>query len=117
MKVSFNKMCQWSLEKHVIRGIILLTDKKIVFKYVLQGMKKIKETNVENGQPALSETAEEVFKFFESIENFKHCEDEVRSAALIDSLQLSLDHVPGHMLKSEEVMHYIIKIMRYSDFL
>jgi 60 kDa SS-A/Ro ribonucleoprotein len=71
----------------------------------LYGFKKVKDTLP--GQNIQNKSVEEIIKFFESIEDFKHCEDEIRSAALIDSLNLTLDHVPGHMLKSEEVIDRI----------
>lgn len=50
---------------------------------------------------------EEMFKFIESLEDFKHCEDEVRAAALFESLKLTINHVPGHLIKSEEVNMFI----------
>lgn len=63
-------------------------------------MKKVKDDG-ENSQR--SEAAEELIKYFESLEDFKTCQDEVRAAALLESLNLTLDHVHGHMLKFEEV--------------
>lgn len=46
---------------------------------------------------------EEILKYIEKIEDFKHCEDEVRAASMLETYELSLDHVPGHLLKSKEV--------------
>ena len=83
----------------------MFLEKKLVFKYILFGMKKLKETDDENTR---SEAAEELMKFFKSIEDFKQCEDHVRAAALFDSLNLTIDHVPGYMLKSEEVIQIIL---------
>ncbi|XP_008216494.1 60 kDa SS-A/Ro ribonucleoprotein isoform X2 [Nasonia vitripennis] len=92
-------------------------DKKIVFRYILQGMKKMKEENVRKPQSNLSEVGGQLLVYFESIENVKHCEDEVRCAAYVDSLQLSLDHIPGHMLKSEEIWNVLVMSMSLTDIL
>lgn len=58
----------------------------------------------------------DIIKYIEQIEDFKHCEDEVRAAVLLEKYNLSLDHVPGHLLKSKEVNYsihlYIISINR-----
>lgn len=79
----------------------------MVFIYIMHGLKKIKEpAGTDDNQNTRSEAVEALVKFFDSIEDFKHCEDEVRAAALFDSLSLTLDHIPGHMLKSEEVRTY-----------
>lgn len=76
---------------------------QIVLDYILYGLKKVK-TIAENSENSLSQSENEIIKFLEKIEDFKHCEDETTSAGLIDALGLTLDHVPGHMLKSENVI-------------
>jgi len=45
----------------------------------------------------------ELLKYMEEVEDFKHCEDEVRAASILETCKFSLDHVPGHLLKSKEV--------------
>lgn len=48
----------------------------------------------------------EILKYIQDVEDFKHCEDEVRAAALLETYGFSLEHVPGHLLKSKEVKCY-----------
>ncbi|XP_058791736.1 RNA-binding protein RO60-like isoform X2 [Phymastichus coffea] len=86
----------------------------LVLKYVLYGLKKIKEGFEYNEQ---STGNEELIKYFESIEYFKNCQDEIRVAALVESLNLTLDHIPGHMLKSEEVWNALVSSMNLTDLL
>lgn len=45
----------------------------------------------------------EIIEYIKSVEDFKHCSDHVRAAALLETYKLTLDHVPGHLLKSKEV--------------
>lgn len=45
----------------------------------------------------------DIIEYIQKIEDFKHCEDEVQAASLLETYKLSLDHVPGHLLKSKEV--------------
>jgi len=47
----------------------------------------------------------ELLKYMEEVEDFKHCEDEVRAASILETCKFSLDHVPGHLLKSKEVKY------------
>lgn len=60
----------------------------------------LRETKKEYGGKA---EAEDVIKYIENVEDFKHCEDEIRAGRLLELHNLTLDHVPGHLLKSEEV--------------
>lgn len=87
-----------------INGNYFVLDKKIVFEYIMYGLKKIKSNT--SGQ-----SEEEIVKFLEKVEEFKHCEDETAAGGYIDSLGLTLSHVPGHMLKSEIVI--IFKLIFY----
>lgn len=45
----------------------------------------------------------QLLKYMEEVEDFKHCEDEVRAATMLETYGFSLDHVPGHLLRSKEV--------------
>ncbi|KAL7303640.1 hypothetical protein TKK_0003786 [Trichogramma kaykai] len=89
-------------------------DLEAVCCYILKGFKGLMVYKEENG---LSPEAEEVFKYIESIEDFKHCEDEVRGAALIETLNLNLNHVPGHFLKSMEVWDSLLISMSLTTLL
>lgn len=44
-----------------------------------------------------------ILKYIQDVEDFKHCEDEIRAAALLETYGFSLEHIPGHLLKSKEV--------------
>ena len=56
----------------------------------------------------------ELLKYMEEVENFKHCEDEVRAASMLETFGFSLDHVPGHLLKSKEVNANIRSLFCYA---
>ena len=77
----------------------------MVLKYVIRGLEEIKKSSIED--PTLME----ILEYIEHVEDFKHCTDEVRAAGLLEMYKLTLDHVPGHLLKSKEVHTYILKIL------
>ena len=64
-------------------------------------MEKIKQD--ETFDPEMDSNIKQLLDYIEQIEDFKHCEDEVRAARLLEEYGYSLDHVPGHLLKSKEV--------------
>jgi hypothetical protein len=47
--------------------------------------------------------AQQVIAYLQTIEDFKHCDDEHHAARLIEMHSLTLDHVPAHFLKSKQV--------------
>lgn len=47
-----------------------------------------------------------IMEHIQGVEDFKHCEDEIQAAAILERYELSLDHVPGHLLKAKEVIKY-----------
>ncbi|KMQ97425.1 60 kda ss-a ro ribonucleo [Lasius niger] len=88
-------------------------EKELVLKYVLYGMVKIKaDLNNQSENPnnqsenpnnqSENPNINEILKYIQDVEDFKHCEDEVRAAALLETYGFSLEHVPGHLLKSKE---------------
>lgn len=79
--------------------------KQAVLKYVMFGLKETKKEFDDKPE------AVEVIKYIEDIENFKHCEDEHQAGRLLEMYSLTLDHVPGHLLKSEEVWNALIPTM------
>ncbi|XP_046611310.1 60 kDa SS-A/Ro ribonucleoprotein-like [Neodiprion virginianus] len=85
--------------------------KKAVLKYVLFGLK---ETIKDFGDKP---EAAEVIEYIQKIENFKHCEDQVLAGRLLELHNLTLDHVPGHLLKSEEVWNSLIPTMNITMLL
>lgn len=74
----------------------------MVLKYIIRGFEEVKKSSGEDS------VFTELVEYFEHIEDFKHCTDEVRAAGLLEIYKLTLDHVPGHLLKSKEVKLLII---------
>jgi hypothetical protein len=68
-----------------------------VLKYVVRGLK---DTKKEFGDKP---EAQQVLTYLQTIEDFKHCDDEHHAARLIEMHSLSLEHVPAHFLKSKQV--------------
>ncbi|KAF3422284.1 hypothetical protein E2986_09484 [Frieseomelitta varia] len=77
----------------------------MVLKYVIRGLEEIKKSSIED--PTLME----ILEYIEHVEDFKHCTDEVRAAGLLEMYKLTLDHVPGHLLKSKEIWSALIPSM------
>lgn len=69
----------------------------MVLKYIIHGLKGMKKSCTEDS------TLTEILEYIERVEDFKHCTDEVQAARLLEMYKLTLDHVPGHLLKSKEV--------------
>ncbi|XP_043253937.1 60 kDa SS-A/Ro ribonucleoprotein-like [Colletes gigas] len=78
---------------------------EVVLKYVIHGLEEIKKTYGEDSRFA------EIVEYIERIEDFKHCKDQLQAAHLLEERELTLDHVPGHLLKSEEVWNALIPSM------
>ncbi|XP_012280335.1 60 kDa SS-A/Ro ribonucleoprotein [Orussus abietinus] len=87
---------------------------RAVLRYIAYGFK---DTKSHFQQSMDNEQLSEVIQYIENIEDFKHCEDEVRAARLIEVHNLTLDHVPGHFLKSEEVWNALIPTMDLTTLL
>lgn len=70
-------------------------------KYAIFGLKRAKQ--------ALGDKQEtkEVFEYISKVEDMRHCEDPEAAAALATTNQFTLDHVPGHLLTSQNVSIYI----------
>lgn len=69
----------------------------MVLRYVIHGLEEVKKYCAEDP------TLKEILDYIEHVEDFKHCTNEVRAAGLLEMYKLTLDHVPGHFLKSKEV--------------
>ncbi|OAD61808.1 60 kDa SS-A/Ro ribonucleoprotein [Eufriesea mexicana] len=78
---------------------------EMVLKYIIHGLKGMKKSCTED--PMLTE----ILEYIEHVEDFKHCTDEVQAARLLEMYKLTLDHVPGHLLKSKEVWDALIPSM------
>ncbi|XP_076232684.1 RNA-binding protein RO60 [Calliopsis andreniformis] len=81
---------------------------EVILKYIIHGLEEIKKSYGEDS--ALSE----IIEYIEHVEDFKHCTDEIRAAGLLEIYKLTLDHVPGHLLKSKEVWNALISSMNLS---
>ncbi|XP_012253968.2 RNA-binding protein RO60-like isoform X1 [Athalia rosae] len=79
--------------------------KQAVLKYILFGLKVAKQEFSDKPDAA------EVLEYIQKVEDFKHCEDEVVAGRLLEIHNLSLEHVPGHLLKSREVWNSLIPTM------
>ncbi|XP_043795391.1 60 kDa SS-A/Ro ribonucleoprotein-like isoform X1 [Apis laboriosa] len=78
---------------------------EMILKYIIRGLEEMKKSYGED--PTLTE----ILEYIEHVEDFKHCTDEVRAAGLLEMYKLTLDHVPGHLLKSKEVWNALIPSM------
>ena len=78
---------------------------EIVFKYIIRGLEEINKSFDENSEFT------EIIEYIKNVEDFKHCSDQVRAAALLETYKLTLDHVPGHLLKSKEIWNALIPSM------
>ncbi|XP_028050393.1 60 kDa SS-A/Ro ribonucleoprotein [Monomorium pharaonis] len=85
-------------------------ENKVILKYVVHGLKKAKE-DVTDEQIETNPNLTQLLKYMEEVEDFKHCEDEVRAARMLETYGFSLDHVPGHLLKSKEIWHSLLMKM------
>ncbi|KAL6449393.1 hypothetical protein ACFW04_000763 [Cataglyphis niger] len=83
-------------------------EKGVILKYIIHGMEKTKAALEDQSE---NPNINEILKYLQNIEDFKHCEDEVRAAALLERYGYSLQHVPGHLLKSKEVWNSLISSM------
>lgn len=77
----------------------------MVLRYIIHGLEEVKKLRAEDP------TLKEILDYIEHVEDFKHCTDEVRAAGLLEMYKLTLDHVPGHLLKSKEVWNALIPSM------
>lgn len=73
-----------------------------VLKYVVRGLKDAKKEFGDKPE------AQQVLTYLQTIEDFKHCDDEHIAARLIEMHSLSLEHVPAHFLKSKQVWNALI---------
>lgn len=81
---------------------------EFIVKYLLYGLAKAKEA-----MPQPPEDIKEIVTYVETIERFKHCDDQVEAGRLVEMYHLVLDHVPAHLLKSEEVIDLIISFNEF----
>ncbi|XP_013167002.1 PREDICTED: 60 kDa SS-A/Ro ribonucleoprotein-like [Papilio xuthus] len=82
-----------------------------VIKYGLFGLKRAKQL-VDN-----AEGTKEIFDYIQKVEDFRRCEDPVAAAAIVRKNSFTLDHVPGHLLTSQEVWNAVLPQLSLEDVL
>ncbi|CAH0699234.1 unnamed protein product [Spodoptera exigua] len=73
-----------------------------VVKYAIYGLKHAKQIVGDK------EEAKAIFNYIQKVEDFRHCEDPLAAAAIATQNQFTLDHVPGHLLTSQEVWDAVL---------
>lgn len=66
-------------------------------KYIIYGLKRAKQLIGDK------QGAKEIFDYIHKVEDMRHCEDPAAAAVLVTQNHFTLDHVPGHLLTSQEV--------------
>ena len=89
--------------------VSLILARDAVVKYAIFGLKRAKQLL------GTAEGTEEVFNYIQKVEDLRHCEDPVAAAAIATQNQFTIDHVPGHLLTSQEVneIFYYLIILSY----
>lgn len=77
----------------------------LILKYVMHGLEETKKSFGNNPD------VQELIEYFQRVEDFKHCEDKIKAADLLEKYEFTLDYVPGHMLKCKEVWNSLIPLM------
>ncbi|KAI8429622.1 hypothetical protein MSG28_000216 [Choristoneura fumiferana] len=54
------------------------------------------------------EESKAVFDYIQKVEDLRHCEDPVAAAAMVAQHQFTLEHVPGHLLISQDVWDSVL---------
>ncbi|XP_073967505.1 RNA-binding protein RO60 [Choristoneura fumiferana] len=73
-----------------------------IVKYAIYGLKKAKQLVGEH------EESKAVFDYIQKVEDLRHCEDPVAAAAMVAQHQFTLEHVPGHLLISQDVWDSVL---------
>ncbi|XP_066584873.1 RNA-binding protein RO60-like [Prorops nasuta] len=84
---------------------------EVITAYIIFGIKEAQKNFKDKPN------TEQILKYIQDVEDFKHCEDEITCARLLEVNDFSLDHVPGNMLKSEEVWNALIPTLDIATLL
>lgn len=82
-----------------------------VVKYVIFGLKRARQLLADK------QGTKEIFDYLQKVEDLRHCEDPVAAAAIAAQNQFTLDHVPGHLLTSQDVWDAVLPQMSLRDVL
>lgn len=80
---------------------MLFSARNAVVKYAIFGLKRAKVLM------ANKEGTQEIFEYIQKVEDMRHCEDPTAAALMATENQFTLDHVPGHLLTSQDVSEKI----------
>ncbi|KAL4709813.1 hypothetical protein ACJJTC_001267 [Scirpophaga incertulas] len=73
-----------------------------VIKYAVLGLKRAKQLLGDKPE------AKPIFEYIQKVEDLRHCEDPAAGALLAGANNFSLDHIPGHLLTSQDVWNAIM---------
>ncbi|XP_013183415.1 RNA-binding protein RO60 [Amyelois transitella] len=82
-----------------------------VVKYAIFGFKKAKQLVGD------SPGTKEIFEIIQRVEKMRVCEDAVAAAAMAAQYKFTLDHVPGHLLTSQDVWNAVLPQMTLEELL
>ncbi|XP_047037847.1 RNA-binding protein RO60-like [Helicoverpa zea] len=82
-----------------------------IVKYAIFGFKRAKQMVGDRPE------TKEVFDYIQKVEDMRHCEDPEAAAAIATQNQFTLDHVPGHLLTSQEVWDAILPQLGLDEIL
>lgn len=77
-----------------------------IIKYVVKG---IESTQKEFGVDGVSSEVQEIMTYLKAVHELKHTADEHVAARLIETHDLSFEHIPTHLLKSKEIWTCLIQ--------
>lgn len=73
-----------------------------IVKYAIFGLKRAKQ--LMGDKPGTSE----IFEYIQKVEDLRHCEDPPAAAEMIVKNKFVLDHIPGHLLTTQEVWEALL---------
>ncbi|KAG6465384.1 hypothetical protein O3G_MSEX015118, partial [Manduca sexta] len=82
-----------------------------VIKYAIFGLKRAKQLLGDKQE------ANEVFAYIQKVEDMRHCEDSATAAVIASQNNFTLDHVPGHLLTSQDVWNAVLPQFSLSELL
>lgn len=82
-----------------------------VVKYAIFGLKRAKNLLGE------AEGTKEIFDYIQVVEDMRHCEDPVAAGVIAAQHKFTLDHVPGHLLTSQDVWNAIMPQFKLEELL
>ncbi|XP_072935147.1 RNA-binding protein RO60 isoform X2 [Epargyreus clarus] len=81
-----------------------------IVKYVIFGLKRAK-------QMIDCEETKEIYDYIQKVEDFRHCEDPVAAADMVTQNHFTLDHVPAHLLTTQDIWDAILPEMPLDQLL